>query len=106
MADFTFGLLDSAVRSISIDRARRNRMFIEDQLNLNKLKLDSLQSVLYNFQIENKAYDISEQIKLSLKNYAEIKSAALFNELKLKALQKGFSQSTPAIMDLKNRIGV
>lgn len=101
MADFTFGLLDSAVRSISIDRARRNRMFIEDQLNLNKLKLDSLQSVLYNFQIENKAYDISEQIKLSLKNYAEIKSAALFNELKLKALQKGFSQSTPAIMDLK-----
>ena len=27
--------------------------------------------------------------------------ATLFNELKLKALQKGFSQSTPAIMDLK-----
>jgi len=67
LCDFAYSLLDSAIQSISIRRAHRNRLFIEDQLQSYKLKLDSLQKVFQDFQIANKAFIAPEQVKLAFK---------------------------------------
>lgn len=106
MADFTFALLDSAVKEISIDKAQRNRIFIESQLATQNIKLDSLQGVFQNFQNENKAYNVPEQASLSLKAYADLKSISLMNELKLASLQSEFSGSTHEIAELKRERSV
>lgn len=103
MVDYTFFLLDSATRNISIDRAKRNRIFIENQQKINMNKLDSLQNIFQEFQVKNKAYDIPEQLKLSLKSYSEVKANELFNDIKLKALQNDFRLSTPEIEELKSK---
>lgn len=95
MANYTFSLLDSIINRISIDMAYRNRKFIQDQLNFNKEKLDSLQFSFNEFKNRNKAYDIPEQLKLSLKTYADIKATSLLNEIKLQSLGQEFTGMTP-----------
>jgi uncharacterized protein involved in exopolysaccharide biosynthesis len=101
MCDFTFTLLDSSVRTISMGRANRNRQFIERQLDIQKKMLDSLQSEFEKFQISNKAYIVPEQMKLSLKTYAELKSAAILNELKMKILEREFQRDIPELDELR-----
>jgi capsule polysaccharide export protein KpsE/RkpR len=105
LCDFAFSLLDSSVRELSINRARRNRIFVEEQLSLHKKALDSLQKLFTDFQVFNKAFVIPEQVKLTLKNYADIKSAAILNELRMKALEREFHGALPELEELqKNNI--
>jgi uncharacterized protein involved in exopolysaccharide biosynthesis len=101
LCDFAFSLLDSSVRDISISRAHRNRIFAEEQLSRHKMVLDSLQKAFEAFQVANKAFVVPEQIKLSLKNYAEIKSAAILNELRMKALEREFHGALPELEELQ-----
>ena len=103
MAAYTYFLVDSTVKKISINRATRNRSFVERQLSNNMIKLDSLQSRFAKFQRDNKAFDIPEQLKLSLSKYTNLKSEEMFIDLKLKALENEFSANTPEILDLKSQ---
>jgi len=101
ICEFAFALLDSTMRSISVSRARENRFFVENQLLLHKHELDSIQNNFQTFQLTNKALVVPDQIKLALKNYADIKSAEVLNELKMKSLQGEFQSDLPAIDELK-----
>jgi uncharacterized protein involved in exopolysaccharide biosynthesis len=101
MVKYSFDLLDSAVRAISSDRARLNRVFIEAQLEKNKIILDSLQTAVRKFQIENKAYDVPEQVKMTIKAYADVKAAMLGNEIKIQTIHNEFSGETPEIAALQ-----
>lgn len=106
ICEFAFALLDSSIKSISANHAHGNVLFVENQLQLHKQKLDSLQNIFQEFQVTNKAFVVPEQIKLALKNYAEIKSAAIMNELKMKSLQGEFQGDLPAIDELKKNESV
>jgi capsule polysaccharide export protein KpsE/RkpR len=101
MAEFTFAVVDSAIREISIDKAQRNRIFVENQVEVQNKKMDSLQVVFQEFQNAHKAYDVPEQARLSLKAYADLKAAALMNELRLTALRSEFSGATHQISELR-----
>lgn len=101
MANYSFELLDSAVRAISADRARRNRMFIEKQLDKNKLILDSANQRMQDFQIRNKAYNIPEQAKMSIVAYAQLKAAMQLNEIQIQATKEEFAGKTPELNSLQ-----
>ena len=103
MAAYAYFLVDSTVKKISINRANRNRSYVEGQLNSNKMKLDSLQLKFAKFQRENRAFDIPEQLKLSLGTYTTLKSEEIVVDLKLKALENDFRANTPEILDLKSQ---
>jgi uncharacterized protein involved in exopolysaccharide biosynthesis len=106
MAEYVFALVDSAIRCISMNRASRNRIFIEGQLAKSKESLDSLEHVFETFQKENKAYVIPEQLKLSLNSYATIKANALMTEIQIKALQRERNESSPQIQELQRNLAV
>jgi capsule polysaccharide export protein KpsE/RkpR len=106
MADFTFAMVDSAIREISIDKAQRNRIFVESQIEVQNRKMDSLQGVFQEFQNVHKAYDVPEQARLSLKAYADLKTAALMNELRLATLRNEFSGATHEITQLRRNQNV
>lgn len=106
IVDYAFGLLDSAIKCISIDRASRDRIFIESQLETNKIKFDSLENILEKFQLENKAYVIPEQMRLSLNSYASIKANALMAEIQIQALQRERKESSPEISTLQRNLSV
>jgi uncharacterized protein involved in exopolysaccharide biosynthesis len=101
IANFAFDLLDSAVRAISVDRAHRNRVFIENQFEKNKLVLDSLQKEMKDFQLKNKAYNIPEQVAMSINAYANIKSSIIANEIRIQAIKNEFSGETPELLSLE-----
>lgn len=103
IAKYAYDILDSTIKAISIDKARRNRIFIDDQLLVNKQKLDSLQKKFNEFQAKNKAYNIPEQISLSLNAYSQIKASSLVNEMKLKTLESSFSSSVLEIEELRKK---
>jgi uncharacterized protein involved in exopolysaccharide biosynthesis len=101
MVIYAFDLLDSAVKAISSGRAHQNRVFIEKQLEGKKVVLDSLQEVMRDFQIKNKAYDVPEQLKMTIKAYADVKATMLDNEIRMKAINNEFSGETPALVSLQ-----
>jgi len=102
MAEYIFSYLDSVMIHISISKARRNREFIESQFIASNEKRDSLNMAFKEFQVTNKAFDVSEQMKFTLKVYADIKAAAVMNELKLIALQREYRGNTPEITEAMN----
>jgi capsule polysaccharide export protein KpsE/RkpR len=87
---------------ISINKARRNREFIESQLKASQEKLDSLQTEFKEFQVAHKAFDMSEQMKLTLKVYADLKSSAVMNDIKIAGLQRNFSGTSPELTEALN----
>jgi capsule polysaccharide export protein KpsE/RkpR len=101
MVMYSFDLLDSAVKAISSDRAHQNRVFIEKQLERNKTALDSLQDVMREFQIKNKAYNVPEQVKMTIKAYADVKAAMLANEIRMKSIYHDFAGETPELASLQ-----
>jgi uncharacterized protein involved in exopolysaccharide biosynthesis len=101
MVNFAFSLLDSAVKSISVDRAHRNRVFIEGQLEKNKMILDTFQKKMQNYQIQNKAYDIPEQVRMSIGTYANLKAAMIANEIQIQTVKNEFSGETPELKALQ-----
>jgi capsule polysaccharide export protein KpsE/RkpR len=101
MVNFAYNLLDSAVRSVSSDRAHRNRVFVEGQLSRSKEVLDSLQKAMRQFQVQNKAYDIPEQLKLSIRAYSDLKAMLLESELRMQAIHNEFSGETPELVSLQ-----
>jgi len=102
MAEYIFSYLDSVMIHISISKASRNRAFIESQYVASNEKRDSLNMAFKEFQVSNKAFDVSEQMKFTLKVYADIKAAAVMNDLKLLALQREYRGNTPEITEAMN----
>jgi uncharacterized protein involved in exopolysaccharide biosynthesis len=101
MANYSFYLLDSAVQAVSIDRAHRNRVFVESQLEKNKAILDSLQVLMKDFQVKNKAYDVPEQVKMTIKAYADLKAEFMFNDIRMQSIKRNFAGETPELAALQ-----
>ncbi|MBD3315986.1 MAG: hypothetical protein GF344_09380 [Chitinivibrionales bacterium] len=102
IANYTFTLLDSMIREVSREKGRRDKLFLEEQIALNQTKLDSLQAQYEKFQIENKVYEISEQMKMTLQSYGQLKAKLISNQLRIKTLLMNHGQSYPEVVALKN----
>lgn len=102
----TFRLLDSTIRHISTDRAKRNRQFIETQLDKNNGILRKVQNDFTEFQITNKIFNIPSQVKLALKSYGNLKAQIIANEIKIERLRKNYRDDYPTIQSAKNDIRV
>lgn len=106
IVDYTFSLIDSMIKEVSVDRGRRNREFIEKQLILTVNTLDSMQKEFEQFQKSNKIFNIPRQIHFSLNNYAQFKAKILANNVQIKKLRQDFSQEYPQILSLKKENAV
>lgn len=106
MINYTFFLIDSVIQEISTDKGKRNRIFIEKLLEKSKTQLDSIQEGFKEFQIANKAYNISDQVSATIKNYGEVKALMLANEYRIQRLRQDFSDDYPEISSLlkSNRV--
>jgi capsule polysaccharide export protein KpsE/RkpR len=102
MVKYSFELLDSTIRHLSVSSARRNREFIESQLALNSRILDSIKEEYGKYKIENKLYDIQAQLQMSLSSYGQIKTKILTNEVEIKSLMQNMTEKAPQIRALKN----
>jgi len=93
MAQYSYSLLDQKIREISIESAKREKLYIEKQLIKREKKLDSLQKNFTEFQIKNKAFNISEQIQMAIRNYGLIKGEIISNNIKIGSLESDFNKN-------------
>ncbi len=103
IAQFTFRQLDSILSKISSSKANETKVFINSQLTAAELVLDSLQLKLNIFQKENKAYEIPEQIRLTIKTYGDLKAQSLANDLRIKSLQNDMYSNSPELAALQKQ---
>jgi len=101
ISQFTYQYLDSVITKISTSKANETKKFINAQLIMAESKLDSLQIVFNSFQKENKAYEIPEQLKLTISAYGELKAQYLANDMKIKSLSKEMKYGSHEIELLK-----
>lgn len=106
LVEYVFMLLDSSIKSISTDRARRNRSYIEKQVRNNKKRLYELQDSMKAFQKQNKAIHFQEQLMYSIQTYSNISMMLEQKELLLKNLKETFSSDVPELREIQNAIDV
>jgi len=100
VVQFAFSFLDSTIREISMNKGKSTRKFVESQLALNKIILDSIQNRFIKFQKENKVFEVKGQVQLSLEAYGELKAQYVTNDIKIQSLSREYGNNHPLIAEL------
>ncbi len=87
MANTAFAQLDSAVREISVSRARTRRSYLEKLIAERRRELDSAQTVLTAFQKKNKLVDAGTQARASLDVSGEIQASIYKLDAQIEMMQ-------------------
>lgn len=97
MANEFVKYLNDLIVGLNITSASQNRVFIEDRLAKAKNGLSSAEESLKNFQLKNKALDISEQAKGTIQGVADIMAQLAIEEVKLSTLRRLFTDNSQEV---------
>ena len=99
-----------ALDKINVDklnlRAKKSRIFVEQQLAETKFVLDSVELALKKFQDENKTIDLPAQLTAAIENAAKIKSEILFAEVQLSTYEYNLRTDSPEMDALNKKLKV
>ncbi len=98
--------LDEINREKMNSRAKKTRKYLEIQLQLTKLELDSLENELKIFQERNKAISLPAQIEAAIVNAAEVKSQIILAEIQLNSISQNMQSNNQSILSLENKLKV
>ena len=96
--------LDKINRSKLSSKAKRARQYIETQLTSTKVKLDSVEQELTNFQKKNKTIALPEQLTAALETAAKLKAEIVTTEIQLGLMQYNAKEDNRAYVALKNKL--
>jgi len=96
--------LDDILIAKSVSAARKSRIYIEEEINKYKVKLDSVSRDLEKFQIDNKVLALEEQTQAIVNQSIELNSdlTKMRTELNLAEIQ--YSQSSPTVKSLRKQV--
>jgi len=95
--------LDKINREKLSSKAKKARVYIEDQLVQIKTQLDTSEFALMEFQKKNKAISLPEQMKANIEAAAAIKSEMISTEINLGLLSKNLNENNPSIISLRSK---
>jgi len=95
--------LDNINREKLSGKARKARIYIEQQLADIKVQLASSEKNLMQFQKQNKAISLPDQMKAGIEAAAKLKSEMISTEINLGMLSKNLYSNNPAIISLQTR---
>jgi tyrosine-protein kinase Etk/Wzc len=96
--------LDSINNAKLISKAKRARRYIEEQLMITKMHLDSVELALMKFQEKNKAISLSEQVTTAIDAAAKLKADIVQTEIELGFLETNLRQDNQTMVALKNKL--
>ncbi len=96
--------LDSINRDKLSSKAKKARVYLEDQIVITKAKLDSVEKELMLFQKENKAISIPEQVKASLDAAIKLKSEIISSEISMGLLSQNLTENNSTLIALKSKL--
>lgn len=88
---------------LNITGAGRNRLFYEELLSKAKVDLAKAENDLKQFQLKNKALDITEQAKGTIRGVADLEGQLAAEEIKLAGIKRVYTNSS---QEVKNQQAV
>lgn len=92
--------LDNINREKLTSKAKRARMYIEEQLHLTRSRLDSVETALMTFQEKNKAIALPEQVTAAIESAAKLKSEIIKTEIEIGLLRTNLSEDSKELQSL------
>lgn len=96
--------LDNINREKMTSKAKRARQYIESEIRKTKIGLDSAELALMNYQKENKAVSLPDQIKVSIDAAAKLKSEIITTEINYNLLSENLRENSSIIESIKSRL--
>jgi len=93
--------LSSLLGRINVTGAGTNRKFFEERLAQAKVDLARAEDALKRFQSQNKALDVTEQAKGTIRGVAELMGQLAAEEVKLSALRQTLTESSTEVKNQK-----
>lgn len=96
--------LNAFLQRNSFSTAKRNRDFLEKQVNDTQHDLTAMESTLKNFQEKNKLVSLDAQTEASVQAYATLKAQLTAKEMELSLQEKSVSPDDVQLMGLKQEV--
>ena len=85
-------------------KAKRTREFIEKQLKVTEVLLDSAEKKLMEFKQKNKTIALSEQLNSAIESSANIKAELIRTEIEIGLLEPNSQEDNPALVSLRKKL--
>ncbi len=92
--------------SSRMSKGKLKRIFLEQQVNANMAKADSLARKIRDFEQANKAISLDEQTKSLVSLYSETAAKLMQTEIEYELAKKQYDAASPILMDLGDRIAL
>lgn len=96
--------LDKVNREKLTSKSKKARIFLENQIQQTRTTLDSVESALQDFQKNNKAISLPEQLKASLENAAKLKAEIAQTEIELGLMKYNIKQDDKIYQSLLRKL--
>lgn len=96
--------LDIINRDKLSSKAKRARIYIEEQLQKTKTQLDSVESALMRFQRSNKAISLPEQVSAAIDAAANLKTEIIKTEIELNMVQPNLREDNKTLIALRSKL--
>lgn len=96
--------LDVFLKENALSTAKRNRIFVEGQIDQTKFDLDKIENSLKDFQKTNKIISLSAQAEASVQAYASLKSKLIASEVELRILENSSIDGDPRVTLKKQEV--
>ena len=96
--------LDKINREKISYKAKRAREYIEEQLKLTRISLDSAEFKLMEFQKLNKTISLPEQLQAAIESSAKLKSEIIKTEVELGLLRPNLREDNPTLIALSKKL--
>ncbi len=104
IVNYIVSKVDSMNVQISIESAKRNRLFIEKRYNKCLLDLERAEEEYKAFQQANGAISLPEQVKMGVKYVAELETQLLEKKIILNGLEKNINKNSVLYKTILNQI--
>lgn len=104
MASSLVSALDSIHTQLNVQKARNDRIFVEERLTKNKKDLKKAEEQLKTFQEEYGVVDVPEQTKAAIATAAEIQGIIYASEVELRTKEKYLAPNHDEIINLKRKL--
>jgi len=95
--------LDSINKIKLTAKSRKTRIYIGEQIDITKSKLDSVETELYTFQKKHKAVSMTDQLKVSIEAAAKLKGELIANEINLGYLSQNLNTDNTILQSIRKK---
>jgi capsule polysaccharide export protein KpsE/RkpR len=96
--------LDKINREKLSSKAKRARIYIENELKKTRLQLDSVEIALMNFQERNKTVALPEQVTAAIDAAAKIKSEIMKTEIEIGLMKTNLREDSKELQTLRKKL--